>query len=100
MTNNLRPGHTVEGNWIKVPREYLETPHPGDIVEGPAYWLLTENDEVLFFKSYRTPQRNADKLYIATLIDRESKKPKDKQIYPPLKTAKFLALAFVPREHL
>jgi hypothetical protein len=45
--------------FIRVPLSETLTPKNGRICCGPAWWYVTENDEVLFFrKKWQSPQCN------------------------------------------
>jgi len=72
--------------FIKMPVSELITPEDGRMVYCNRWWCVTENDEVLFFRSYVSPQCNSDK----RLVDRLCK-------MKPFKTeAKFISVAYVP----
>lgn len=60
ITSFLLEGHKAEGNWILAPKADITTPKFGRMCYGPAFWLLTENDEVLFYKAYYSPQCHID----------------------------------------
>lgn len=56
-----------EKPWIKVPVEALKTPSPGKICKGPAWWAVTPDNCVLFFKDYCSPQCNTEKAIVERL---------------------------------
>lgn len=84
---NVEVGHKVHGRWILVPVADLTTPKPGRICKGPRWWAVTENDEVLFFDRYTSPQCNTSKEIAARL---------GKGFDAPLTTPRFIEMAFVP----
>ena len=47
--------------WIKMKVEDLLTPKEGRVCYGPRWWAVTEDDCVLFYKSYNSPQCNTVK---------------------------------------
>lgn len=51
-------GHRKEGRWIIAPVADITTPKPGRICCGPRWWCVTDNDEVMFFDRYSSPQCN------------------------------------------
>lgn len=57
----LLDGHRMQGRWILAPRTDIKTPKPGRICYGPRWWKVTDNDEVLFFDTYGSPQCNIHK---------------------------------------
>jgi hypothetical protein len=83
----LLPGHIQKAKWILVPVSDITTPQPGRIVYGPRWWAVTDDDEVLFFQRYTSPQCNADKAIVEHLTKN----------YNGIKTtARFLPLAYLP----
>jgi hypothetical protein len=68
--------------WIKMPLAELTTPKPGRICHCPSWWAVTDDDCVLFFKSYGSPQCNVNKSIV-------------EHIRPGLKV-QFIESAFVP----
>lgn len=48
-------------DYITVPLAELQTPRNGRICLCDRWWLVTENDEALFYKHYTSPQCNSDK---------------------------------------
>jgi hypothetical protein len=50
--------------WIKMPVDELVTPKAGKICKGPAWWAVTPDNCVLFFKSYNSPQCNQQKAIV------------------------------------
>lgn len=54
-------GHKVMGRWILAPLSDITTPKTGRICLASRWWMATENDEVLFFDTYSSPQCNANK---------------------------------------
>ena len=61
MKEIVMEGHQIQGKWILVPLLDVLTPKPGRMCHGPRWWAVTDNDEVLFFKSYHSPQCNIHK---------------------------------------
>lgn len=81
-------GHKQKGQWIMAPLEDIATPKPGRICYGPRWWAVTENDEVLFFKSYSSPQCNQSKDLVKRL---------GKGFDAPITTTpKFIEMSFLP----
>lgn len=68
--------------WIKMSIAELTTPQPGRICKAPAYWAVTPDDCVLFYKSYNSPQCNTDETIV-------------RHIRPGLEV-RHIPLAFVP----
>jgi hypothetical protein len=60
----------------------LTTPKAGRICYPAAYWAVTDDDCVLFYKAYYSPQCNASESVV-------------KHIRPDLKY-KFIEMAFLP----
>lgn len=58
MKPKLFKDHYQKGRWIFVPIFDILIPSPGRMVFGPRWWSVTENDEVLFFDGYGSPQCN------------------------------------------
>ncbi len=81
------PGHRQQGRWILASLEDITTPIPGRIVYKPAWWKVTENDEVLFFDTYDSPQCNQNRLIAESLAS---------GFDAPATTVRFLALTFLP----
>jgi hypothetical protein len=100
MKTRIREGHTADGNWIRVPLAQIQTPHPGDIVHGPAYWLVTDQDEVLFYKTYHSPQCNASEAVVKRILFNWSKQPENPVSFtcPPLKEIRLIQVSFIPHE--
>lgn len=84
---HLQEGHVQEGRWIFVPVSDLMTPKAGRLCYGPRWWAVTENDEVLFFDSYGSPQCNISESIVKGL---------GKGFDAPETTTKFIWMAFVP----
>ena len=57
----IEAGHTLDGQWIKMPLADALTPKGGRLCYGPAWWMLTAEDELLFFRRYTSPQCNSSK---------------------------------------
>lgn len=83
----VEESHKQEGRWIKVPVSDLITPKPGRLCYGPRWWAVTENDEVLFFDDYGSPQCNRAESIVERL---------GKGFDAPLTTPRFIEVAFVP----
>ena len=83
----IEESHKQEGRWIKVPISDLTTPKPGRLCYGPLWWAVTENDEVLFFDTYGSPQCNIAKGIAERL---------GKGFDAPLTTPRFIEVAFIP----
>lgn len=54
--------------WIKMPIAELITPKAGRICKAPSWWAVTEDDCVLFYKSYGSPQCNTDKRIVEYIV--------------------------------
>lgn len=81
------PGHRVEGRWILAPVSDITTPQQGRICYGPRWWCVTENDEVLFFDTYGSPQCNMHKELVERL---------GRGFGAPATTPRFIEMAFLP----
>ena len=51
----------TQDKFIKMPLSELTTPQEGTIVYLDRWWCLTDKEEVLFFRTYNSPQCNRDK---------------------------------------
>ena len=91
MKEHLAPGHRVKGDFILAPQTDIEKPADGRICKGGRWWLLTENNEVLFYKSYSSPQCNSNRAITAHL----SHSALSKTACGPLSVV-YLSVAFVP----
>ena len=89
-TQKLETGHTREGKWIKVPVSDITTPKAGRIVYGARWWAVTDNDEVLFYESYCSPQCNPNKAVVDHVLNRESDMPKT--------TPRYFEFTFLPHD--
>lgn len=67
--------------WRKVSLADVQTYKPGHVCCAPAWWALTDDDCLLYYKT--APQCNTDERII-------------KHLYPTLRTV-FLEQAFIPR---
>jgi hypothetical protein len=83
----IEPGHTKQGRWILAPVKDITTPKPGRICFGPHWWAVTENNEVLFFDQYWSPQCNTN----PTIVERIGC-----GFDAPATTPKFIEMAFLP----
>ncbi len=54
-------------NYLRIPVSELTTPTEGRIVYLNRYWVVTDQDEVLFFRSYSCPQCNPDERLAARI---------------------------------
>ena len=70
--------------FIKMPVEDLTTPAAGRIVYGASYWIVTADNNVLFYKGYYSPQCNSNK----AIVERFSR-PADSSIV-------FIPIAYLP----
>ena len=70
--------------YIKMPLSELTKPQGGRMVYGPSWWAKTEDDCVLFYRGYWSPQCNASKDII-------------RRIHKDL-TPVFVEVAFVPHD--
>jgi hypothetical protein len=61
MTIKVLDGHTAHGKWIVVPILDIIIPKPHRLCYPPAWWIASKNGEVFFYKSYSSPQCNANK---------------------------------------
>lgn len=68
--------------WIKMPIAELVTPKPGRLCKRPAFWAVTPDECVLFFKGYYSPQCNVNRFIV-------------ERIRPGLEV-RFIEMAFVP----
>lgn len=87
MKGKLQEGHKKQGRWILVPADDIKTPKPGRLCYGPRWWCVTENNEVLFFDEYWSPQCNTSKSIVERLgcgFD------------APKTTPQFIEIAFLP----
>ena len=86
----IEDGHTFDGRWIKMPLADAITPKDGRLCYGPAWWMLTAEDELLFFRRYTSPQCNPSK----TLCERfvSSKGPNT----PPASKVTYLETVYLP----
>jgi hypothetical protein len=89
MKEKVQDGHKQQGRWILAPLADITTPKPGRICYGPRWWAVTENDEVLFFDRYSSPQCNANK----AIVDRLGS-----GFDAPETTPKFVEMAFLPHQ--
>jgi hypothetical protein len=83
----LQDGHTRVGRWILAPVADITTPKPGRICYGPRWWCVTENEEVLFFDTYGSPQCNQHQAVVERL---------GRGFEAPPTTARFIEMAFLP----
>jgi len=95
MKEQLRPGHRRQGKWILAPLEDVTTPKAGRSCYGPAYWMVTENDEVIFFETYHSPQCNTD----LSLVERWLKRAGGSRTFDFLPAVRIvrLPMAYIPR---
>lgn len=77
----------MNDKWIKIPIEDITTPKMGRICYTDRWWVLTPNNEVLFYKSYTSPQCNINK----AVIDHALLK-----LHAEGCTAQFLPVAYLP----
>ena len=87
MKEKLQPGHKQHGRWILVPVSDITTPKQGRLVYGPRWWAVTENDEVLFFDTYVSPQCNSNKQIVERL---------GKGFDAPITEPRFIEVSFIP----
>lgn len=71
--------------YTKMKISDLQTPKPGRLVYGPSWWIVTDDDCVLFFRKH-SPQCNSNKLVSEHLRDK---------LYPGLEV-RFIEHAFLP----
>jgi hypothetical protein len=72
-------------DFILMPLSELETPHEGRMVYLGRWWRVTENNEVLFYKTYSSPQCNIHK----SIAERISSKIKNSRVV-------FVPVAYIP----
>lgn len=84
-------GHRRDGKWLLAPVSDITTPQAGRICYGPAYWLVSENDEVMFFQTYGSPQCNAHERLISRQLTAEPGPNK-----PPAVAVRFFEMAYLP----
>ena len=70
--------------WIKMTLAELTTPRSGKICYGAAWWALTDDDHVLFYKSYGSPQCNTNRAVVERI------RPAMKYVY--------VSMAFLPHK--
>lgn len=97
MKEQLRPGHRRQGKWILVPLEDITTPKAGRTCHGPAYWMVTENDEVIFFETYGSPQCNAEISLVERWLRKSLGSTPDDVFAPPAVRVVLLSMAYTPR---
>jgi hypothetical protein len=83
----IQDGHKQDGRWILAPLTDITTPKSGRVCYGQRWWAVTENNEVLFFKSYSSPQCNTNRAIVERLANR---------LDAPQTTPKFVEMAFLP----
>lgn len=87
MRPTIAGEHVKQGDWIVAPMADIKRPQEGRICLGRRWWLVTEADEVLFFRGYYAPQCNGSES-IATHLSAK---------FGPFKTTpRFIEMAFVP----
>jgi hypothetical protein len=52
----------MRNNYITIPLSELTKPQDGYMVYVNRYWILNENNEAMFFRTYSSPQCNINKL--------------------------------------
>jgi hypothetical protein len=62
-----REPRQIDSRYIRMPVRELTTPHEGRKCMLDRWWHVTENDEVLFYKGYYSPQCNSDKSVVEHL---------------------------------
>ena len=86
MNRYLCENHTISGKYILAPIEDIITPKEGRVVFMERWWNVTEDDKVLFYRSYASPQCNSNKRIADHLCD-----------YRDIKTKTvFIPVAFCP----
>jgi len=83
----------IQNKWILVPLSDITTPKEGRICYSSRWWLVTSNNEVLFYKSYNSPQCNGNKKLSEYLAGRISKEIEDSNL-----TCQFIDMAFIPHD--
>lgn len=83
-------GHKVDGRWIKMPLADALTPKSGRICYGPSYWMLTGDDELLFYERYTSPQCNTNKALCERWMASTGR------FAPPAAKIKFLEIVYLP----
>jgi len=87
MKHNIEIEHKKLGRWILASVTNITTPKPGRVCYGPLWWAVTENDEVVFFDNYRSPQCNINKAVVASLCH---------GFDAPVTKPRFIEMAFIP----
>jgi hypothetical protein len=87
MNRAVHSGHKVHGKWILAPVEDITQPSDGRVCYADRWWAVTENREVLFFRSYDSPQCNKLKIVAERL---------GKGFNAPETTLVFINMAFIP----
>lgn len=83
------PSHIRNGRWIHVPVDDITTPKSGRICMGPRWWKVTDENCVLFFEAYTSPQCNPSKSVVES-----SGKGYDAPQTKPV----FIEMAFIPHD--
>lgn len=71
--------------WIKMPISELTTFTPGRVCKQPSWWVVTDDDCVLFYKSHASPQCNVNRAVVERCLHRTGTR------------IEFIAQAFAPR---
>lgn len=88
-TAKIEKGHRLYGRWILAPLSDITTPKEGRRCCGPRWWAVTENDEVLFFERYTSPQCNFNIEAVMTGFNGGF-------FNTPAVTPKFIEMAYLP----
>lgn len=88
MYAELQPGHRKEGEWIFALIEDILHPKDGYRCIGPAWWVVTPSNEVIFFKSYNFPQCTYTKSIADFLVKRS--------VSPLSSESRLIEMAFIP----
>lgn len=83
----LMEGHKSSGEWILVPISNLTTPKDGRICYCNHWWRVTEDNDVLFYRRYTSPQCNSNKAVMERV---------GKAFDAPITTLQYIEVAFLP----
>lgn len=74
-------------DFITMSLEDLQTPKPGRLCHGPAYWVVVDGN-VLFYKAYFSPQCNSNQQITERFIKAD--------YFDGKATVQYVPLSFIP----
>lgn len=77
----------MDSKWIRMSMDEVTTPKSGRICYTDRWWVVTRNNEVLFYKSYTSPQCNHNKAVVDHAL---------RNIQIVECTVQFIPVAFIP----